>query len=83
MTSEWMRSSRLWFVVMDRACPVLLKEKFKTSHLLRISEILFWSGVERGFSQLNWRREYLGELGALMMLGTVSSELGIKEALVL
>ena len=83
MASEKMSSSRWYFVVMESACPDLLKVKLSASIPLRRSWILFWSEVEeRGFSQLNWRTEYLGELGALTMLGTVSSELGIKEALV-
>ena len=53
------------------------------SHFLRISVILFWSGDERGVSQLYWSREYLGELGAIIVLGMVSSELGMNEAFVL
>ena len=43
----------------------------------------FWAAVGRGEFQLYWRREYLGELGVIIVLGTASSELGMNEALVL
>ena len=53
------------------------------SHFFRFSVILFWSEDERGVSQLYLSREYLGELGAVIVLGTVSSELWMNEAFVL
>ena len=69
--------------MLEREYPLLLKKEFRVSHFFRISVILFWSGVGRGDSLLYWRREYLGEQGVFVMLGTVSSELGINEAFVL
>ena len=66
-------------MVMEREYPVLLKEKFMVSQVLRRSEILFWSEDGRGDSQWYCRREYLGVVGVVVMLGTDSSELGIKE----
>ena len=68
---------------MEREYPLLLKEEFMVSHFFRISVILFWSQVGRGESKFYWRREYLGEQGVIVMLGTVSSELEINEAFVL
>ena len=52
-------------------------------HFFILSVILFWSEDERGVSQLYWSREYLEELGAVIVLGIVSSELGMNEAFVL
>ena len=83
MSSKWVISSRSYLTVMERKCPLLLKEEFMVSHFFRVSVILFWSEVGRGDSQLYWRREYLGEQRVIVMLGTVSSELGINEAFVL
>ena len=70
-------------MVMEREYPDLLKEKFMVSQVLRRSEILFWSEDGRGDSQLYCRREYLGVVGVVVMLGMDSSELGIKEDFVL
>ena len=82
MSSKWVISSRSYLTVMERECPLLLKEEFMVLHFFRVSVILFWSKVGRGDSQSYWRREYLGELGAIAMLRTVSSELWINEAFV-
>ena len=66
-------------MVTEREYPVLLKEEFMVSQVLRRSMILFWSGDGRGVSQWYCRRVYLGVVGAVVILGTDSSELGMKE----
>ena len=70
-------------MVTEREYPVLLKEEFMVSQVLRRSKILFWSGDGRGDSQWYCRRVYLGVVGAIAMQGTDSSELGMKDAFVL
>ena len=75
-------SSSSCLMVTAREYPVLLKEKFIVSQVFRRSEILFWSGEGRGVSQWYCSRVYLGVFGGIETHGTVSSELGMKEAFV-
>ena len=60
-------------MVIDREYPVLLKEEFMVSQVLRRSKILFWSGDGRGDSQWYCRRVYLGVAGVVVILDRVVS----------
>ena len=70
-------------VVMERECPLLLKERFSMLYFSRVFLSLAWSVGGRGDCQWSWSRVSCGELGVFSIPVEVLFVEGKNEAAIL